>query len=72
MKTYLRQPQLAKRYGTTLRTIQRMRQDGRLPQPDLYLGPYPLWSNETIESSERAAALRARPSKAIGPTNDAA
>jgi hypothetical protein len=61
MKTYLRQPQLAKRYDTTTRTIQRMRQEGRLPKPDMFIGPYPLWSEETLDAHDRAAALRAPP-----------
>jgi hypothetical protein len=69
LKTYLRQPQLAKRYSTTIRTIQRMRDDGRIPPPDLYLGLYPLWTEETIEANERAAALRAPPSKTIGTSS---
>jgi hypothetical protein len=62
-KTFLRQPQLAKRYATSVRTIQRMRAEGRLPKPDLYLGPFPLWSDETLESFEREAVLRVPPSK---------
>jgi hypothetical protein len=67
MKTYLRQPQLAKRYGTSLRTIQRMKRDGRLPSPDFYMGPFPMWSEETIEANERAAALRVPASKTVSP-----
>jgi hypothetical protein len=54
-KVALRQPQLAKRYSTTLRTILRMRQDRRIPPPDFYLGQYPLWWEETLEQAERTA-----------------
>jgi hypothetical protein len=60
MKTfYYRQPQLAKRYAMSVRSFQRARQEGRVPAPDLYLGQFPLWSNETIESFERSSAKRA-------------
>jgi len=59
MKTsYFRQPQLAKRYAMSVRSFQRARQDGRVPAPDLYLGQFPLWSNETIEAFECSSAKR--------------
>jgi hypothetical protein len=70
-KTFHRQPQLAKRYACDVRTIQRMRRDGRLPPPDLYI-PFPLWSDETLEANERSAALRAPPSKTISNEPDPA
>jgi hypothetical protein len=55
---YLRQPQLAKRYAMSVRSFARARQEGRVPPPDLYLGQFPLWSNETIEKFERSSAKR--------------
>jgi hypothetical protein len=70
VKTYLRQPQLAKRYATTIRTIQRMRQNGRIPAPDTFSGPHPLWATETLDASDRAAALRAPPPKTINISNE--
>jgi hypothetical protein len=36
-KQYLRKKQLALRYGTTDRSVERMVKDGRIPEPDLYL-----------------------------------
>jgi hypothetical protein len=66
VKTALRQPQLAKRYATSIRSIQRYRQRGQIPPPDFWLGPFPLWWLETIEAAERAAALRAPAPKTIG------
>jgi hypothetical protein len=59
MKTfYYRQPQLARRYAMSVRSLQRARQEGRIPAPDLYLGQFPLWSNETIETFECLSAKR--------------
>jgi predicted site-specific integrase-resolvase len=59
---YFRRYQLATRYKVDPRTIDRMREDGRLPPPDLRNGKMPLWSDETIERNERQAAMRAAPS----------
>jgi hypothetical protein len=36
-----------------------MVEDGRLPPPDMWMGKLPMWSDETIEANERAAAARA-------------
>jgi hypothetical protein len=64
MKTfYYRQPHLAKRYAMSVRSLQRARQEGRIPAPDLYLGQFPLWSDETIESFERSSAKQALSAK---------
>jgi len=65
MKTFLRKLQLAKRYGVSERTIDRMRRQRRIPPPDLYAGRFPLWWDETIEGNERAAALRIPAPKAL-------
>ncbi len=56
---YFRKRQLAARYGVTTRTVDRMVDDGRLPRPDMYMGTLPMWSNESIEGNEHAAATRA-------------
>jgi hypothetical protein len=66
-KKFYRKRDLAERYSASTRTIDRMKIDGRLPPPDLFLGPFPLWSNETIEANERAAALRVPASKTVSP-----
>jgi hypothetical protein len=57
-KTYLRKQQVAARYQTTPRNIDRMAADGRIPEPDFYNGRTPLWA------SDRAAAVRSRPNRA--------
>jgi hypothetical protein len=63
VKKALRQTGLAARYDITVRSIQRMRQDGRLPAPDFWLGAFPMWWEETIERNERARFLCAPPPK---------
>jgi hypothetical protein len=45
-KRYLRRPHLADRYGCDIRNIDRMRQDGRLPPPDQWIGRVPLWDED--------------------------
>jgi hypothetical protein len=70
MKTfYFRQPQLAARYAMSVRSFLRARQEGRVPAPDLFLGQFPLWSNETIENFEFSSAKRALSPK-ISPESD--
>jgi hypothetical protein len=59
--TYFRKWQLAARYGVTLRTVERMVADGRLPPPDLYLGKFPLWGDKSIIANEKRAAAERRP-----------
>jgi hypothetical protein len=58
----LRKAQFAARYGITIRMLERMIADGRLPAPDLRLGRLPMWSSQTIEENERRAAAH-RPAK---------
>jgi hypothetical protein len=72
MKAYLRKRQLAERYRVSERTIDRMRAQGRLSQPDLYAGRYPLWGEATIEADERAAILRTPAPKALPKESNAA
>jgi hypothetical protein len=62
-KTYLRKWGVASRYATTPRTVDRMKADGRLPQPDLYSGRSPLWSEDRLDANDRAAAMRSRPKR---------
>ncbi len=58
LKRYLRKKQLADRYQTCTRTIDRMAKDGRLPPPDFYNGKLPMWDEEKVEAAERAAVQR--------------
>jgi hypothetical protein len=62
---FFRKRQLAQRYGVTIRTLERMVGDGRLPAPDLRLGRLPMWSDEIITANERRAAAERHPSKPI-------
>jgi hypothetical protein len=56
---YLRKAQLAERYGqATVRTIERMILDGRLPAPTIWRGRSPLWSIEELEAHERATLVQ--------------
>jgi hypothetical protein len=64
-KRYLRKREFAARYGITIRTLERMVGDGRLPAPDLRLGRLPMWSDEIVTANERRAAAECRPSKPI-------
>ena len=61
-KRFLRKQAVADRYGVDIRTVERMirPEDGRLPPPT-YRGRIPLWAEEDLDKSERAAALQPRP-----------
>ena len=63
-KTYLRKQQVAGRYQTTPRNIERMAADGRIPRPDFYNGRFPLWSEDRLDANDRAAAARSQPKRA--------
>ena len=69
-KTYLRKRQVAERYQTTDRNVERMAADGRIPKPDFYNGRFPLWDAAALDASDRAATMRAQPKRA--ERNDAA
>jgi hypothetical protein len=60
-KKYLRKKAVAERYSCDERTVDRMAEDGRLPPPDFYNGRFPLWGEDTLDASDRAAALLPRP-----------
>jgi predicted DNA-binding transcriptional regulator AlpA len=53
-KRFLRKKQLAERYQTSTRTIDRWARAGRLPKP-IYLNEFPLWDEDQVEACERAA-----------------
>jgi hypothetical protein len=61
MKVYLRRLDLAERYRCTDRNIDLMVRDGRLPQPTVQHGRFPLWDEAILDEHDRAAtrALRA-------------
>ena len=62
-KRYLRKKAVAERYSVNLRTVERMKDDGRLPPP-VYRGKFPLWDETELDASDRAAALLPRPTRA--------
>ena len=61
-KQFLRKQGVAERYGVHPRTVERMTEDGRLPQP-IYHGKFPLWDTDALDASDRAAALLPRPTQ---------
>jgi predicted DNA-binding transcriptional regulator AlpA len=61
-KKYLRLSAVAERYGTTIRNIQRMAKDGRLPAPVFMGTRYPLWDAELLDERDRKM-IQGRPRK---------
>jgi hypothetical protein len=59
-KKFLRRQAVAERYDVDARTIDRMKDDGRLPKPH-YRGRLPMWDEDELTASDRAAAVAARP-----------
>ena len=53
-KQFLRRAQVAARYGINPRTVDRWKQDGRIPQP-IHKGKFPLWDEALLEEFERRA-----------------
>jgi excisionase family DNA binding protein len=70
-KKFLRKKAVADRYGVTIRTVERMIDDGRLPKPQ-YRGRLPLFAEDELDASDRAAALLPRPVRATTPSTAAA
>jgi hypothetical protein len=56
---YLRKSQVARRYSVDERTVDRWKLDGRLPAPT-YRGRMPLWSENELDASDKAAATAHR------------
>jgi predicted DNA-binding transcriptional regulator AlpA len=71
LKTYLRKQQVAERYSTSVRNIDRMSSDGRIPAPTLKNGRTPLWDTAAIDAADRAATMRS-PQQRRAEGNDAA
>jgi predicted DNA-binding transcriptional regulator AlpA len=62
-KKFLRKKAVADRYSVDERTVDRMKDDGRIPQP-IYRGKFPLWDEDALDLSDREAALLPRPTHA--------
>jgi hypothetical protein len=58
MKTYSRKRQVANRYSTTIRNVDRMVEDQRIPGPAFYNGRCPLWDNDELDENDRRATVR--------------
>jgi len=54
---WLRRKSVAERYEVDERTVDRMREDGRLPKP-MYRGRFPMFNEEELDASDRAARVR--------------
>jgi transposase len=54
----LSREEIAERWGTTTRTIDRYQKDGRLPPPDYYISKRPRWIEHKVEQAERTALTR--------------
>jgi predicted site-specific integrase-resolvase len=63
-KKFYRKQGVAERYSVDPRTVDRMFHDGRLPPP-VYRGRIPLWDEDELDASDRAAALMPRPAKTV-------
>jgi len=50
---FISQTKLARRWGMTVRTVQRKRKQPGFPKPDLYFGDIPHWRAEHIAEFER-------------------
>ena len=61
-KRFFRKRAVGVRYGVNDRTVDRMSEDGRLPRP-VYRGKFPLWDEDELDASDRAAALLPRPTQ---------
>jgi hypothetical protein len=62
---FISQTRLSRRWGVSVRTLQRKRKDATFPMPDLYFGDIPHWKVERIVAFERELM-----SKALGePTS---
>jgi predicted DNA-binding transcriptional regulator AlpA len=55
---FLRKNDVALRYGITVRSVERMTEDGRLPRP-VYRGRFPLWHESELDEFDRTLLQRA-------------
>ena len=66
---FISQTKLARRWGMTVRTIQRKRKTPGFPKPDLYFGDIPHWRMERIAEFERDLMRAALGEPANRPSN---
>ena len=50
---FISQTKLARRWGVSVRTLQRKRKDAGFPRPDLFFGDIPHWKMERVAAFER-------------------
>ena len=67
---FISQTKLARRWGMTVRTIQRKRKTPGFPKPDLYFGDIPHWKTERIVEFERDLMRAALGDPATHPSNN--
>ena len=68
---FISQTKLARRWGMTVRTIQRKRKTAGFPKPDLYFGEIPHWKMERIAEFERDLMRKALDESVTNPSNKA-
>lgn len=56
---FISQTKLARRWGVSVRTLQRKRKDAAFPKPDLFFGDVPHWKIERIVAFERELMSKA-------------
>lgn len=68
---FISQTKLARRWGVSVRTLQRKRKTPDFPRPDLYFGDIPHWRMERIAEFERDLMRKALGESATHPSNKA-
>ncbi len=64
---YWTMPMLSVRWKRTTRTFARWRKQGLIPEPDIYLGKQPAWTEETVLAVEAEMKRRAVESPPVYP-----
>jgi predicted DNA-binding transcriptional regulator AlpA len=60
-RQYLRKRSVAARYGVDIRTVDRMRDDKRIPPPKYLPGSViPMWDEAELDQNDRRATLTSR------------
>lgn len=59
-KKYLRKRAVAERYNIDPRSVERLVADGRLPAPEYPVGRFPLWDEELLNQTDKAATVAPR------------
>ncbi len=58
-QTIFKKTSLAARWGLSTRTVDRRRDEGLLPQPEIFLGREPAWTLAAVEAAEAEMKRRA-------------